>query len=129
MPNRDGTGDSATSESDDERVPLRVGEKQDVLARRLRVEVDPGAAGKTHPLDEGTLRVPDHEDEGAPGPGIVERNIDLARGLVEVHVNPDGRGGGEHQVLRKVLQRDRHDPRTPAPHKRLAVEGTAGARC
>lgn len=99
-----------------------IREEQNVLAGRLRVKMDPGAPGKSDPLDEGTFRVADQENEGPPGPRVVERHIDLARRFVEAHIDPNGRGRCKHQVLRKLPERDGHGALTSIPHKRMSVE-------
>ena len=80
----------------DDRLFLRVRHEQNVLARRLRVEIDPCLAREPDALDERAVLVPDQENERPTRFRVVELHIDLAGWSDEEHLDADRGKGVQH---------------------------------
>jgi hypothetical protein len=87
-----------------------IGEQELVGPGSLGVEEDAGPPGQSNALDVRPPRVSDEEDEGTPGPWVVELDVDFAGGGFEPHFDPNGRDRIEHEVLRQVAEGGGHGP-------------------
>lgn len=85
----------------------------------MRVEIDARLAGETDALDERSVLVPDQQDKGAPRPGVLELDVDLAGGRREPHLKPDGGERVYDEELRKVRESNGHSPPSHRPQKAL----------
>jgi hypothetical protein len=108
-------------EVEDKGLPVRVGQKEEVLAGSLRVKVDPGPSGQSDTLDIRAVLVADQQDERASRPRILELHVDLARGRLQEHLETDRGYPFEHQVLGQVAERRRHDTPTRTSMKTCPV--------
>jgi len=121
--------DPPSPQPQNDRLALRVRDEEDILSRRLWVEVDARPPGEADPLHERAVLVTDQEDERAARLRIIEPYIDLAGGRVEPHLHPDGRHRVEDEVPREVLERDGHAlPRPPERKSLAATQARESAR-
>jgi hypothetical protein len=90
----------AEAELQDQRVLLGVGQHQDLGLGIVRLEEDPHPSGEAHPLDQRAAVGSHQHQERAAGARVLELDVDLAGGMVEPELEPDGRGRLEHEVAR-----------------------------
>ncbi len=90
------------------RLLHRVGQVDHVLPGALRGKEEPGGSGESRPLDDRSSDVAHEGDERPPRPRIVEGEVDLACGLLELDIEPDPLTRLEDEELREFAQRERH---------------------
>lgn len=119
-------GEVPGPDAEDERLAVRIGEQENVVTGRLRVEVDPGPAREPYPLNVGSVLVPDEEDERSTRRGVFELYVDLARGRGEMDLEPDRGDRFEDEEPRKVGERGRHGGPRAQSKKTSTLQMPAG---